>query len=76
MLWGYLHKCDNMATDTERWNAWVQHLSQTSGSTAVKVSNIEKTLKKYHIKSMRMLWITQLLLIGVIGLNGLLLFYK
>jgi hypothetical protein len=65
-----------MATDIEKWNAWIKHLSQTSGNTAVKVSNIEKTLKEYQNKSMRMLWITQLLLIGLVGLNGLLLFYK
>jgi len=40
------------------------------------VSNIEKTLREYHTINKRMLWITQILLIGVIGLNGLLLFYK
>lgn len=76
MLWEYLHKCDYMTSERERWNAWVSHLSQTSGSTAVKVSNIEKTLEKYQTKSMRMHWITQILVIGVIGLNGILLFYK
>lgn len=65
-----------MATEKERWNAWVSHLSSTSGSTSVTVSNIEKTLKEYHTINKRMLWITQILLIGVIGLNGLLLFYK
>jgi len=65
-----------MTTVKERWNAWISHLSSTSGTTSVTVSNIEKTLKEYHTINKRMLWITQILLIGVIGLNGLLLFYK
>lgn len=65
-----------MPTEMEKWNAWVSQLATTSANTTVKVSNIEKTLKKYHTKNARMLWITQLLILGVIGLNGLLLFYK
>tara|TARA_R100000742_G_C4278500_1_gene101389 strand:+ start:986 stop:1183 length:198 start_codon:yes stop_codon:yes gene_type:complete len=65
-----------MPTEMEKWNAWVSQLANSMANTSVKVSNIEKTLNKYHNKNMRMLWITQLLLIGLVGLNGLLLFYK
>jgi len=65
-----------MTSERERWNQWISHLSATSGSTAVKVSNIEKTLKEYHNNNRRMHWVTQILIIGVIGLNGILLFYK
>ena len=74
-LW-VLHRCEFMPTEMEKWNAWVSQLATTSANTSVKVSNIEKTLKKYHTKNARMLWITQLLILGVIGLNGILLFYK
>ncbi len=65
-----------MTSDIEKWNTWIKHLGSTSANTSVTVSNIEKTLKEYHTINKRMLWITQILLIGVIGLNGLLLFYK
>tara|TARA_B100001094_G_scaffold155312_1_gene150328 strand:- start:6230 stop:6427 length:198 start_codon:yes stop_codon:yes gene_type:complete len=65
-----------MPSETEKWNAWVSQLANSMANTSVKVSNIEKTLEEYQNKSMRMLWITQLLILGVIGLNGLLLFYK
>ena len=65
-----------MPTEMEKWNAWISQLANTSANTSVKLSNIEKTLKEYHTINKRMLWITQILLIGVIGLNGLLLFYK
>ncbi len=65
-----------MTSDIEKWNTWVKHLGSTSASTSVTVSNIEKTLKEYQTTNKRMLWFNTLLLLGVIGLNGLLLFYK
>tara|TARA_R110000851_G_scaffold259993_2_gene412542 strand:+ start:98 stop:295 length:198 start_codon:yes stop_codon:yes gene_type:complete len=65
-----------MTSEVDRWNAWVKHLSTTSGSTSVTVGNIEKALKEYYQLNRRMLWINTLLLLGVLGLNGLLLFYK
>ena len=64
-----------MTTDLEKWNAWIKSLSITSSNTSVKLNNIEKTLKKYHKIHRRMLWYNTLLLLGVLGLNGLLLFY-
>lgn len=65
-----------MTSDIEKWNTWVKHLGSTSANTSVKVSNIEKTLKEYQTTNKRMLWFNTLLLLGVIGLNGILLFYK
>ena len=65
-----------MTSETDRWNAWVKHLSTTSGNTSVSVGNIERTLKEYQVLNKRMLWINTLLLLGVMFLNGLLLFYK
>ena len=74
-LWVYLRKCDSMTSDIDKWNRWIEHLSVTSGKTSVKLSNIEKTLDKYIVMHRRMLLINTLLILGVIGLNGLLLFY-
>ena len=65
-----------MTSDIEKWNTWVKHLGSTTANTSVTVSNIEKTLKEYQTTNKRMLWFNTLLLLGVIGLNGLLLFYK
>lgn len=65
-----------MPTEMEKWNAWVSQLANTSANTSVKVSNIEKTLKEYKTVSKRMLWFNTILMLGVIGLNGILLFYK
>tara|TARA_R110002050_G_scaffold217356_1_gene353398 strand:+ start:316 stop:513 length:198 start_codon:yes stop_codon:yes gene_type:complete len=64
-----------MTSDIDKWNRWIEHLSVTSGKTSVKLSNIEKTLDKYIVMHRRMLLINTLLILGVIGLNGLLLFY-
>ena len=74
-LWAYPRKCDNMTSDIDKWNRWIEHLSVTSGKTSVKLSNIEKTLDKYIVMHRRMHLINTLLILGVIGLNGLLLFY-
>jgi hypothetical protein len=65
-----------MTSDIEKWNTWVKHLGSTTANTSVTVSNIEKTLKEYQTTNKRMLWFNTLLLLGVIGLNGILLFYK
>jgi len=65
-----------MASDIEKWNTWINHLGSTTANTSVTVSNIEKTLKEYRTVSKRMLWFNTILMLGVIGLNGILLFYK
>lgn len=65
-----------MTSDIEKWNTWVKQLGSTTANTSVTVSNIEKTLKEYQTTNKRMLWFNTLLLLGVIGLNGILLFYK
>ena len=53
----------------KEWHEWCKDVTK-------RLTNLEKTLNKYHTIQKRMLWFDSILLIGLVGLNGLLLFYK
>lgn len=53
----------------DEWHTWCYDV-------VGRITKIEKTLTKYHNIQKRMLWINAMMILGVIGLNGLLLFYK
>jgi len=55
--------------DGNEWHIWCNSVTD-------KLTNLEKTLTSYKQVSKRMLWFNTLLLLGIIGLNGILLFYK